>query len=378
MKNFTDLKYEAMCKFTKSINASEELTSKIHALCGLYRSYAYKEDIIKTYSNMEFSSSHDLLKEELINQMYNHLNETHKKIFCKYLELAPKLGVIRDSIGYTRGYRTANVYHDLIPYFEMLCNLFTYEYINFDFLKFLDGEEYFSYEPTSLGLYYACVLSLEEGSEVYEYIKNMIYNSENLINVSNSLIRGLLQCHRDGARELVLDLLKAAKLSEGLRSSIVSQIDLGSLDTYKYFLDYIRKENLIRFSSVKNSFLMFTGLTYDVSDKSINYINEYVYECLLDGKTLEYLQSDNALKFYIGLYSLGCEEFSKAIDYIETNFSGIPDYKKAVCLLFMAKCNLKITASAINEALSKIDNMNLFNVFLGNSHIEQNVNMRIT
>lgn len=370
MNNFTDLRYEAMSKYTKSINASEELTSKIHALCGLYRSYTYKEDVTKTYENMGFSSSQELLQEELISKMYNHLNETHKKIFCKYLELAPKLGAIRDLIGYTRGYRTVNIYHNLSPYFEMLCNLFAYEYINFDLLKFLNGEEYFSYEPTSLGLYYACVLSLEEGNEVYEYIKNMIYNSENLINISNSLIRGLLQCHRAGARELVLDLLKAAKLSEGLRSSIVSQIDLGSLDTYKYFLEYIRKDNLMRFSSVKNSFLMFTGLTYDVSDKSINYISEYVYECLLDRKTLDYLQSDNALKFYIGLYSLGCEEFSKALDYIENNFLGISDYKKAVCLLFMGKSSLKITASAINEALSNIDDINLFNVFLGNSHVD--------
>jgi len=76
----------------------------------------------------------------------------------------------------------------------------------------------------------------------------MIYDNEGLIRFSDNIIRGMLLSDCEKAHDMVLDILKSAARSEGLRQSVVEAIDFSKLSVYKKFLNHIHNQNLIRFS----------------------------------------------------------------------------------------------------------------------------------
>jgi len=359
-KTFSSLKQTALEIFIRKNRINSTKRYELLLICNMIdEQNPFGSNILK-YENTGLKNRKDVLNNSLIKSLYNALNETHKKMFNKLIDLAPLLGNGVIVSYYHRGYRTENAYNNIVPYIEYLGDLLTYQHINFDTLEYFGGKEYFNEYSTNISQYLTTLLSLDDGNKVYEHIKNMVYNSENLIHFSSIIIRALIQCDREGSNEVVLDLLKAAKLSEGLRASIMESIDLGTIETYKFFLRYVREEKLSRFSSVKRSFLCYTGLEYYVSEKTIDYLSGYVYDCLLECKTTEYLESDNAVKFYIGLYSLACHEYKNATDYIQTNLLSLPEYKQVVSLEFISKSMLTIEASKINYILENLKDINLF------------------
>lgn len=362
-KNFFQLKQTALERFINKSKLNSTLRYELLLVCNIRNNNENQfGDNISKYENSRLKNKEDVLDNTLVKSLYNALDEKHKKMFSKLLELSPLLGSGISNSYYHRGYRTKDIYNNLVPYINYLADLLTYKHINFDILEHFsvkeDSEEYIYIN--NISIYLTPLLSLDEGNEVYEYIKNMVYNSENLIHLSGMIIKALIQCDREGSNEVVLDLLKAAKLSEGLRASIMESIDLGTIETYKFFLRYVREEKLSRFSSVKRSFLCYTGLEYHVSEKTIDYLSEYVYDCILDDKTTEYLESNNAVKFYIGLYTLACYEYKSATDYIQTNLLSMPNHEQAVALEFISNSVLTIEASKINYILENLKDMSVF------------------
>ena len=364
-KSYFDLQSLALDDLSSRGGLNNILTDELHVMMGrIHRGIDIKtyDSIRKKYSELRPNTSAELLAIPLVKIVFDSLNSFYQKLFTTYLALAPTLGNVKIEIGSTRGYRQANIFQDVSSFFYILAGFSTFQFIEFEAIKHWDGEEFWGYNSSGfLGIYYTALLSLSEGDAIFEKIKKAIYNSENVTSISHEVIRGMLQSNRQEAHHITMDLLKSAKLSEGLRDSVLSYIDLGQIETYKYFLQYIKEEKLIRFTSVKSAFLKYTCLASEsVSDKSHNLISEYIFDCLLDGKTMEYIDSEHALKFYIGLYSMGCENFNLAEKFIFDNYHDLPNYKKTVCLAFLNCCNIPINSKLLTSFLGDIESNNLF------------------
>ena len=114
---------------------------------------------------------------------------------------------------------------------------------------------------------------------------------------------------------LLLNVLRAAKLQEGLRQSIVECGNEYSLTFYKTgCLKVIAEEGLLRYSSVRRSVQTWVGIGYEaVTDKDIKTIFEGI--CLFLGHPEERAKAymgPNALLVYVALYTAGAEDFNVA------------------------------------------------------------------
>ena len=141
------------------------------------------------------------------------------------------------------------------------------------------------------------------------------------------LIRGVIISHRKDFHELLGKVLLAARLQEGLRQAICENADCGTIDAFLTLLNVIEENNLIRYSSVKRAVGTWLGILSDeardierVSEKSVR----IMIDCLENESVrAEYLSSEDAMKIYIALWSLGFENIESALEKVaETAVSG--------------------------------------------------------
>ena len=141
-----------------------------------------------------------------------------------------------------------------------------------------------------------------------------------------SFIRGIVRSSNAQLHEKLGKLLLAARLQEGLRQAICENADEGTPEAFMLLLRVIRDNDLIRYSSVKRSAAVWTGLAADDS-KDLERISgktlDLMINCMEDQNCrTEYLESDDAMKIYIGLWSccFSCVENGIAIarKYLDT------------------------------------------------------------
>lgn len=362
MKNYYEFRSQLSDELEKEAKKlSDELYYNILA-CGY--SYYNEEEIVKTYRRKLKDSitnkKEDFLKLPSINFIYQKLNDENKELFDILLELAPTR-VFFNSSGNIRSYKS-DTFKNIQSFYDFAKGLLLLQKINFNLIDFFEGKKYFEdlyYVELVDSTYYACLLSLNNSSKITEIIKHMIYDNENLLNLSHNLIKGMLLSTNSEAWDMAMDLLKSAKLSEGLRQAIVENIDLAQIDVFKRFLKYIHEENLIRFSSVRRAFLCFTGLEYDIQEKNQKYLESKIYDCLVEEKILSYLNSKSTLDIYIGLYALATENSEMAYSYIDKNYESWEDYKKAVGIKVLSNCGLYIPAKLIISLIKSSKNSKL-------------------
>lgn len=307
---------------------------------------------------------HPKTKEELLHVdvmmfYYNKLHGLHRKMFDTYLDLLKEIGSAENY--YFRAYRKEDCYADIFKLYRVLKDFFTYQEAGLDICQHLKGKMYFKQDYDYMGYrYYGTLFSMPEGDEALDIISRMIYENENLKNFSRTMISGMLMSNNTKAHDMVMDLLKSARQSEGLRSSIVESIDLGHVNTYARFIKYIYEENLTRFSSVKRAFMCFTGLDYQIEEKrNFDVVAKGVYACIVNRETDKYLQSKSALDIYIGLYATACFKFEDAMCYILKHFKQAKDYEKAVYLYFIENCKLQVPSDLIVHVLTETANENI-------------------
>jgi hypothetical protein len=368
-KNFNEFRTETTKKiFDEVKKKSDDLFVDFKAL---NTSYYYSEDRKQEFTKRReeiLNNPPKNLKEvkdfRFIKYFYDKLNDKFKMIFDTYLSLLPTR-TMNISSSYLRSYKTVDCYNSIDLIFSFIKNCYMYQKLNLDLTEYLSGKQYFEdntkYDFLSRD-FYASVFSCTYDAALVDRLSRMIYENESLLYLSHNLIGGMLLSNSSKLHDMVMDLLKTAKLSEGLRQSVVEQIDLAEIEVYKRFLSYINDEKLNRFSSVKRAYLTFTGLEYDLADTKFDIISKSIYECLVLDKTSDYLSSDSALDLYIGLYSLACYELNDALNYINKYYFSFKDYKKAVCLLFMKKTNLDIDAKYILDAISETKNEKLLSL----------------
>lgn len=319
------------------------------------------------YAAKEIMNKEEILSIPVIYVYYRYMNDYYKNLLNGYLDNLDNMANVGRYSNHIRSYRSKYVYIDIFRMLE-ICELFAmYQFLSFDILDYLDGKKYLSgYQDVLSEELVTALLLTDDNKLLVEKLKNMVYETEGLIHFSSTLLRGMIISGQPDSIQMAKDLLETAKLSEGLRSAVIENIDLGSMDTYKCFLRYIRDENLIRFSSVKRAFLTFTGLEYDIEDSNIDMLGNYIIECLLENKLEEYLNSDNALKFYVGLYSMACYEFKDAEDYIFNNYDKLDSYKRSVAIYFMINCEMFVDSKFLTSALNTESNERAKMIILSN------------
>ncbi len=170
---------------------------------------------------------------------------------------------------------------------------------------------------TSYYLSFTPVLTaaIQQGkSETIEAVKEVLTSENNVGILTQSLITAIESNNNEELHTLLLNVLRAAKLQEGLRQSIVECGNEYSLTFYKRMLDVIAEEGLLRYSSVRRSVQTWAGIGYEsVSDKDIKTIFEGIHLFLTHPEErVKAYTGPNALLVYVALYTAGAEDFSIA------------------------------------------------------------------
>ena len=170
---------------------------------------------------------------------------------------------------------------------------------------------------TSYYLSFTPVLTaaIQQGKpETIEAVKEVLTSENNVGILTRSLIIAIESNNNEELHTLLLNVLRAAKLQEGLRQSIVECGNEYSLTFYKRMLDVIAEEGLLRYSSVRRSVQTWAGIGYEsVTDKDIKTIFEGIHLFLTHPEErVKAYTGPNALLVYVALYTAGAEDFSIA------------------------------------------------------------------
>lgn len=141
-------------------------------------------------------------------------------------------------------------------------------------------------------------------------IKEAILGENSEILLSRKMIQAIVISGHEELLQLLLKLLVAARLQEGLRQSILESADEGSVETLIRIMKVCLDEDLFRFSSAIRAFDTWTGLGYgDAKPAVVKKYAALAYELLTDAAAREkYVQSENNLEAYLALWAAGCYE----------------------------------------------------------------------
>ena len=182
----------------------------------------------------------------------------------------------------------------------------------------LDHKRYCYYNYSGMDIVIAAEIDL--GNERLIKLVSDIIMCESGIKPDHTIISAVTKCHNADLHQKLGKLLLAARLQEGLRQSICEKADMGTKEAFFALLDVILENDLIRFSSVKRAVAAWIGLADEetvklerISDKSV----ELIAGCLRDESFREEcLSSEDSMKIYIGLWSIGFYDAVKMLDRI--------------------------------------------------------------
>ena len=153
-------------------------------------------------------------------------------------------------------------------------------------------------------------LEINRGNErIINIVKEMILGDNNYL-LSREVIIGIILSSDAELKQLLVDLLKAAGLQEGLRQAILESADAGDRDTFLMIYKACMDNDLFRFSSAARALYTWTGLYHeDIDIKLTRSLAETGWLCLNDErKREEFYHSENPLEVYLSLWAVGCEE----------------------------------------------------------------------
>lgn len=366
-KNYNIYRNEMFQQLVEEASSiSKQLSTDIQVM-NTYYLYNAEERILRRRRELmaDYPKSKEALYQHAIIQFfYDRMDERHKAIFDHFVNMLEDR-IVLNRLGNVRSYKTTDYYIEIEGIYRFALSCVYMNRLNLDVVSHLKGKSYFTddlgYDFIEPGYYAACI---NMDDEVLDALSSMIYDNEGLIHFSNNIIKGMLLSDCERAHDMIMDVLASAARSEGLRQSIVEAIDFAKLDVYTRFLSYIHENNLIRFSSVKRAFMCYTGIEGMVEEKKAKILEEGIYHCLVNHQQVTYLQSESALDLYIGLYAMATERLENALNYIGRMILEVEDYKKAVMILFIRRCDRKIRFEYIENLLETITNEQLMGSLL--------------
>ena len=162
-----------------------------------------------------------------------------------------------------------------------------------------------------IGYYVRLALELYRNNErCVNPVKEAILGENSEVLLSGPIIWAIVISGNEELLDLLLKLLVAARLQEGLRQIILECADLGSVETQIRILKVCLDEDMFRFSSVIRAFNTWTGLGYmDVKAPAVKKYAALAHEYLTDPDSRERaVNSENNLEAYLALWATGCYE----------------------------------------------------------------------
>ena len=157
-----------------------------------------------------------------------------------------------------------------------------------------------------------------ENETVLSAVREAILGDNQEVLLTRTIIRAIIISGREDLLELLLKLLSAARLQEGLRQQILENADAGSMQTLKRILKFCIDEDMFRYSSTIRAFNTWTGLGYgDEKQATIQKYALIAYECLDQKDAREkYIESHNNLEAYLGLWAMASEDMNGVDRYV--------------------------------------------------------------
>lgn len=286
---------------------------------------SYSKDFLEGLNNGTYKTPSDFVEKKLDWMFKGYIFPRFKKALMYALDKSNQWGY--STSYYRRSFRTATYYMNrmlgIIREFhqEMVLDAEVTDILS---LKLSEKEKaYFlcSREWVAPGCgSYVIAYELDNGNIKLEEIITDIVNGDGEVPVTRYLIRGIVKSDNVRMHELLGRLLLAARLQEGLRQSICENMDVGTVAAFRYLLKVIQDNQLIRFSAVKRAVGTWLGLIEPetgklerISDKSIDLIGD----CLADESVArDYLATEDSMKIYVALWSMGVSEVKTAKDAI--------------------------------------------------------------
>lgn len=188
---------------------------------------------------------------------------------------------------------------------------------------------------------YEAWLALElrrNNTEVIELVREAILGDNQTVSLSNSIIRGIIISGNDEVIDLLLKLLVAARLQEGLRQQILENADTGNIQVLIKILKLCIEEDMFRYSSAIRAFDTWTGLGYsDAKPAVVKKCAELAYECLTDDrKRSKYLNSNDNLEAYFAVWATACYDIDAANSIVERLLESDKKYRKVLGWYFVS------------------------------------------
>ena len=201
----------------------------------------------------------------------------------------------------------------------------------------------------------------ERDAEVIAATKEVLTSENNVGILSYSLVCAIERSDNEEFHDLLLNLLKAAKLQEGLRQVIVESGDSYNMDFYLKLLKVIDEEGLLRYSSVRRAVQTWCGLGYDkIEDKDIATIFHSIRRYLEhpEERATAYA-GENPLEAYIALYTAGGVDAQVAYAEAEALMAdGKPSQLSVAALWYLER---------INQQKKRYDALEHIDVFVAHS-----------
>ena len=201
----------------------------------------------------------------------------------------------------------------------------------------------------------------ERDAEVIAATKEVLTSENNVGILSYSLVCAIERSDNEELHDLLLNLLKAAKLQEGLRQVIVESGDSYNMDFYLKLLKVVDEEGLLRYSSVRRAVQTWCGLGYDkIEDKDIATIFHSIRRYLEhpEERATAYA-GENPLEAYIALYTAGGVDAQVAYAEAEALMaSGKPSQLSVAALWYLER---------INQQKKRYDALEHIDVFVAHS-----------
>lgn len=243
------------------------------------------------------------------------------------------------SVGYTRRpYRTSDISLHIAPILSQLISLFFLNAYEFDLLTYLTERDYplskdYRVQKEAIAIHIAYAWDHDQ-PEVKKALHEIIYGDNQTALFDRSMIEGMLMSHQPEAYNMISELLVAARLQEGLRQSIVEQLDEGTLEATMTLLRTIIENDLIRYSSIVRALGTWTGINLESTNTRVSkQLITQAYEALSDQSVREeWLSSENANHIYMSLWATAVHEEQDVYERIQHLMDTGARYQKIVAL----------------------------------------------
>ncbi len=186
------------------------------------------------------------------------------------------------------------------------------------------------------------------------YLVEAMTSETNNLRLTYNFLRAIAKSGDMQLLELEGKLLLAARLQEGLRQSILETMDEGAPESYIYLLNIIRDNGLQRYAAVKRGLAVTTGLGETeapdrITDKFSSIVSLYLEH---PEEAKEAIAGDDAMKVYLGLWSMAFFNVESIINPILDLIASAPSYKADAAMLLLYTIQLPYLSSRlVSEAI---------------------------